>query len=125
MKDDMHFGASSTIFQHAQFLRANQTETEKLLWAKLRKNGLGVKFRRQHPIGDYVVDFYCHKHMLAVELDGEYHDSPGQQELDAAREGVIAELGIKVLRFTDAMVLEDIDKVIDQIEINLTTDRPM
>jgi len=76
----MIFGASPTIFERARELRADTTNAENALWAVIRKNQLGVKFRRQHPIAQYIVDFYCHQHKLVIELDGGYHFEADQKQ---------------------------------------------
>lgn len=79
MKEDnlktngMHDGATAIILENAAKLRLKMTETESLLWERLKGKSLGFKFRRQHPINRYVLDFYCHEKRLSVELDGGYH----------------------------------------------------
>ena len=113
---DMHYGAPPSSFGKAKILRARQTKTEGLLWGKLKKNGLGVKFRRQHPMAGFVVDFYCHKARLVVELDGEYHNITSQKELDREREKVLEGFELKILRFDDNEILNNLDSVIDEIK---------
>ena len=66
----MHAGAKPELFRFAEKLRANMTEEEKKLWAYLRSKPKGFKFRRQHPFSQYILDFYCHKAQLAIEIDG-------------------------------------------------------
>lgn len=81
--EGMWKGATESSFSEAQFLRKNETETEKILWENLRDNQLqGFKFRRQHPISLYIADFYCHKLKLIIEIDGGYHDSSEQVQKD-------------------------------------------
>ena len=70
---DMFYGAKRNIFQRAKELRKNMTVTEQLLWRRLNKKQLGVRFKRQHPIDIFIADFYCHQYKLVVEVDGEYH----------------------------------------------------
>lgn len=82
----------------ARELRRNATLSERSLWNLLRRNRLGLKFRRQHPIGRYVVDFYCHAAALAVELDGLVHGS--QQEEDEARDAWLRTQGVDVFRMS-------------------------
>lgn len=113
---DMHYGAHPTTHENAKFLRNNQTQTEQMLWLKLRNNQLGVKFRRQHPVGNYVLDFYCHKYKLAIEIDGEYHSEIEQKDYDRLRDQNLNELGIKTLRFTNDQILNDLDSVIENIK---------
>lgn len=97
-------------------LRRNQTLAEKTLWQALRKRNLkGHKFRRQHPIGRYIVDFYCHSAKLVVEVDGSIHDILSVKEYDIGREQEIAALGIHVLRFTNDQVLNNLDSVVQEI----------
>jgi imidazole glycerol-phosphate synthase subunit HisF len=73
-KGGMFDGASPLIFERAKDLRKNMTEAEKVLWFHLKQNSGGFKFRRQHPLGIYIADFYCHKAKLVIELDGTIHD---------------------------------------------------
>jgi very-short-patch-repair endonuclease len=73
--EGMWKGAPESSFAKAKALRKDETQAEKILWAKLRNNQLkGYKFRRQHPIGLYIVDFYCHQLKLVIEIDGDYHN---------------------------------------------------
>ncbi len=112
----MHYGAEPSTYKNAQFLRNNATQTEKILWNRLRNKALGVKFRRQHLIGDYIVDFYCHKLKLVIELDGKYHENPNHKRMDEFREDVLKESGIKIIRFPDESVVNDIDSVVEKIK---------
>lgn len=95
-------------------LRADQTIHEKILWARLRRNRLGVKFRRQHSIGRYVVDFYCAEKKLIIELDGRQHGE--QAEYDAERTKYFESLNMKVLRFWDGEMNMNSDGVLQTIE---------
>lgn len=88
-------------------LRRSQTEAEKAAWYLLRGRRLGLKFRRQVPIDDYVVDFYCFERRLAVELDGSIHAQPSQVRKDSAKDSYLSRLGIRVLRLPNGLVLED------------------
>ena len=84
----------------ARQLRKKETWAEKLMWRWLRDRRFsGYKFRRQHPVGDYVLDFYCEEAALNVELDGSQHGFPDQRKHDSAREKFLQSLGIKTLRF--------------------------
>src|SRR5215211_7540637 len=83
--------------QRARELRRNMTAAEKLLWNELRANKSGIHFRRQQVIAGFIVDFYCHKAALVVEVDGGIHDL--QQEEDARREKVLTDLGLRIVRF--------------------------
>jgi very-short-patch-repair endonuclease len=80
----------------AKELRRDMTPAEKILWQELRANKLGVHFRRQQVITGFIVDFYCHKSALVIEVDGDIHDL--QQEEDARREKVLSEMGLRIIR---------------------------
>jgi very-short-patch-repair endonuclease len=80
--------------ERVRHLRNSMSQSEKKLWQRLRRNALGVRFRRQVPVGRYVLDFYCPAARLAVEVDGELHDP----ERDAARDAFMANLDIRTLR---------------------------
>jgi very-short-patch-repair endonuclease len=100
-----------------QYLRNHQTTAECYLWQYLRRRQiLGLKFRRQFSIGKYVVDFYCPEIHFSIELDGNYHDTPSQQEYDAKRSSELAQLGIVELRFRNERVFDDVKSVIIEIE---------
>ena len=111
----MFYGATPEIFENARILRNNQTPAEKKLWQYLSNNQLGVKFRRQHPIASYIVDFYCHELKLVIEVDGEYHNDAEQILLDEDRTNEIEQFGLLVIRFVNNEVLKDIKSVIDRI----------
>ena len=105
MKTNMHYGATPAIFRITKELRMNPTRAEELLWEEIRNKKLGYRFRRQHPIGVYIVDFYCHKAALVVEVDGDIHDL--QQDEDDRRAKALSELGLRVVRFGNDEVLRD------------------
>ncbi len=96
--------------------RKNQTLAESVLWENIRDEALGVKFLRQHIIGDYIVDFLARSEGLIIEVDGAYHAERHQMEEDAVRTEFLQSLGYRVLRFTNEQVLFDIDLVIQQIK---------
>ncbi len=117
----MFYGAKKSIFFRAIELRNNMTLAEKILWEELKKREIfKSRWKRQHPIDIFVVDFYCHKYKLAIEVDGEIHLNEEIREHDDGREHDIEKLGIKILRFTNREVFEDIRKVKNRIldEIN-------
>jgi lipopolysaccharide/colanic/teichoic acid biosynthesis glycosyltransferase/very-short-patch-repair endonuclease len=116
---DMHHDASPIIFKNAQTLRESATQTEQILWARIRNKQLGVKFRRQHPLKDYVLDFYCHQRRLAIELDGEYHSDAMQQKYDQSRDQDLLELDIKTIRFSNDQILNNLDTVLEAIKSEL------
>src|SRR5262245_3529483 len=90
-------------------LRKNSTETEKSLWFELRNKKLGIKFKRQHSIGGYITDFYCPNYKLIIELDGEIHNSKEAKKYDEIRDNYFKELGIRVLRFSNEEVEQNIE----------------
>jgi imidazole glycerol-phosphate synthase subunit HisF len=112
----MFYGAGKNVFRKAFLLRNRQTEAEKILWNKLSKNQLGYRFKRQHPVELFVADFYCHKAKLVIELDGSYHDKSDQIAYDMDRTKIMESLGLKVMRFSDNEVFENIDSVVVQIK---------
>jgi very-short-patch-repair endonuclease len=99
--------------QRAKELRRDMTPAEKILWQELRGNKLGVHFRRQQVIAGFIVDFYCHKAALVIEVDGDIHDS--QQEEDARREKVLSEMGLRVVRFRNKEVMRDLSAVVGNV----------
>lgn len=111
---DMFYGAKPQIFENAQFLRKNMTDGEMLLWNELKNNKLGVRFKAQHPVDVFILDFYCHKLKLAVEIDGEIHNN--QTEYDEGRTFELNNLGINVVRFTNKQVLSEMNLVLDKIK---------
>ncbi len=97
-------------------LRNNGTSAEAYLWNYLKHSQLeGRKFRRQHSIEHFIVDFFCYSEMLAVELDGAYHLDPAQQERDENRDAFFKEAGITVLRFENQYVFKNTYWVLDEI----------
>ncbi|HQW44419.1 MAG: endonuclease domain-containing protein [Chitinophagaceae bacterium] len=113
---DMFYGAIKPIFARAEELRKNQTEDEKLLWQRLKRNQLGVRFKRQHPIWMYIADFYCHELKLVIEVDGSIHNVKEVIENDMIRQEDIVSFGIRVIRFTNIEVRTDIGSVISRIQ---------
>ncbi|HKL07657.1 MAG TPA: endonuclease domain-containing protein [Bacteroidales bacterium] len=112
----MFYGASPEMFERAKVLRNHMTDSEQLLWNKLKDNQLnGIKFRRQHPISQFIVDFYCHQKKLVVELDGGIHQRNTQQERDMGRQFMLEELGLTVIRFKNEDIKKDISIVISRI----------
>ncbi len=105
-----------TMLVYARSMRQNPTEAERKLWEYLRFDQLGVRFRRQHPIGNYILDFYCHEAKLAIEVDGSHHLQKTKKEQDSFRSEVLLEgSGITVLRFTNDEVLLEMNKVLKTI----------
>ena len=93
-------------------LRVNSTPAEEILWQEIRNRKLnGLKFKRQHSIGNYVVDFYCASKRLIVELDGEVHYTEDQKEKDKYRDKNLTEMNFRVLRIANSKVLNEIEEV--------------
>lgn len=111
--DPMMYGM---LKERAEEMRKNPTEAEKVLWEALRANGLGVKFRQQHIIEDFIVDFYCNEYKVTVEVDGGYHNEADQMKSDKERTARLNELGYTELRFTNQEVLCDLDNVLKKIK---------
>jgi adenine-specific DNA-methyltransferase len=101
---------------HARALRKRETWAEQLMWRRLRGRRFNqYKFRRQHPLGDYVLDFYCEMARLNVELDGSRHGFPDQQKHDVEREAFLKSRGIKTLRFWNSHLRRDARSIRDTI----------
>jgi len=96
-------------------LRNNLTPAEAKLWNSLKSSKLGKKFRRQHSVGQYIIDFYCPAERLAVELDGADHFSDAEIEHDKIRDAYLQTLNIRVLRFENYLVFEDLNRVLQKI----------
>jgi very-short-patch-repair endonuclease len=101
------------IIKLAKDMRDNSTPSEKLLWSRLRKKQLGIKFRQQHPIYRYILDFYCSKKRLAIEIDGEVHD--GMEEYDKYRDEFLKSMDITTIRVKSDDVIRDIDGIVKKI----------
>jgi very-short-patch-repair endonuclease len=100
----------------ARHLRRQQTVAEAMLWQALRRHQLdGLQFRRQHPFGRYIADFYCPKARLIVEVDGAIHESPDYRARDRDRDRLLAEMGVRVLRVTNDEVLHDLPATLQRI----------
>ena len=98
--------------RYARELRRNMTKAERRLWRRLRGEQLGVKFRRQQPIGRYIVDFVCLERRLVVEVDGGQHDG---SEYDRERDEWLEREGYRVVRFWDNEVMKEIEGVMEEI----------
>jgi very-short-patch-repair endonuclease len=110
----------NSVTRAAKELRKRQTETEKRLWFKLRDNqACGVKFRRQEPIGTFIVDFVSHEKKLKVKVDGKPHTEKEIKINDAYRTRFFKSEGYRILRFWNSEILSDLDKVIEKIKSSL------
>jgi very-short-patch-repair endonuclease len=115
--------SSSTLKTRARELRLPLTPAEDLLWQRLRNRRLGAKFRRQVPIGPFIVDFYCHEARLVVEIDGDPHAEASQAEMDSKRTEWLQAREYRVLRFWNEELSKDIDAVIAVIRGHLPLSR--
>ena len=123
-EDNLHKGAHPWLFAYARQNRKQQAKAEEVLWKKLRNSKLlGFKFRRQHPIYDFIADFYCASCSLVVEIDGAYHEVKDQAAYDRERTFILNEINVKVIRFTNKEVLENIDFVLQEISKRLTSSK--
>jgi very-short-patch-repair endonuclease len=109
------------LTRFAREMRRDPTRAEAILWWSLRGRSLGVKFRRQVPIGPYIADFACYSHRLIVEIDGLTHDELGQEEYDRRRDRWCQTRGWTVIRVTDDEVWSDRDSVLEYILQRLET----
>jgi very-short-patch-repair endonuclease len=103
------------LFERRKELRNNSTPQETLLWSKLKNSQINLKFRRQHSIGGYIVDFYCPSKRLVIEIDGSQHFTRDNQEYDKIRTYFFEGLDIKVLRFTNTEINTNLDEVLQKI----------
>ena len=110
----------------ARNLRHKQTDAERNLWSRLRRSQLnGVKFRRQQPVGDYIVDFISFEKRLIIEIDGGQHIESTKNENDRARTEYLESRGYRVIRFWNTDIMQNIEDVIDEILNTLTFTSPV
>lgn len=106
----------TTIVEHCRQLRHDATPPEERLWFFLRNRRFGgFKFRRQHPVAGYILDFYCHEAHLAIEVDGSSHNAPDQVDYDSQRTASLNDTGIIVLRFWNNEVSNQMYEVLRAI----------
>ncbi|MDP2160462.1 MAG: DUF559 domain-containing protein [Flavobacterium sp.] len=118
--ESMWKGATQAVFLNARKLRTTMTKAEELLWESLKGNKLnGQKFRRQHPVGVYIADFYNHKNKLVIEIDGDYHDTEEQQLKDIERTKFLEYNGLRVIRFKNEEVVSNLNYVLERIKEEL------
>ena len=111
----MYYGAKAETFAAAKILRDNMTTYEKILWERLKSKQIcGLRFRRQHPISFFIADFYCHDARLVIEIDGVIHNQ--QKDYDDGRSAEMEKFYIKIIRFTNSEVENNIEEVIRRTE---------
>jgi very-short-patch-repair endonuclease len=119
-----YYGNRELVFK-ARSLRKNMTKAEIILWSRLRSKKVnGFKFRRQQPIFDYIVDFYCDSLKLIIEVDGEIHDQPEVTKKDSKRDNTLKVNGYKVMRLSNKEVETEIDSSINKIIAFITSILP-
>ena len=104
---------------YAKKLRQQGVLSEVLLWKKIQKKSLGVEFHRQVPIDNYIVDFYCHELMLAIEVDGDSHLNTDIQINDVLRQEILEKLGVIFIRFSDLDIKKNINDVIRCLQVKI------
>jgi very-short-patch-repair endonuclease len=114
----MFYQASPIIFGRAKSLRLRKTVAEKKLWNLLRKKQmLGLRFKAQHPINQFIADFYCHTIRLVIEVDGSSHNKLKVRESDEKRSMELKKFGIELIRFSNDEIFNDIEQVRSKIEL--------
>lgn len=97
-------------------LRSEATRSEQILWSKLRTKQIqNLRFRRQHGIGPYIVDFYCPEKFVVIEVDGDIHAMEDHKEMDQQRENYLKSLGLEVIRYVNDDILNRLDVVLDDL----------
>ena len=113
----MGYYGNRELVKRARKLRCSMTTAEIFLWSRLRSKQIeGYKFRRQEPIYDYVVDFYCNKLRLIIEVDGEIHSLPEKRDSDKKRDKVFNMNGYHILHLTNSEILDEIEQTINKIK---------
>ena len=120
LNHELFGGAKPKTFENARKLRKELTEYESKLWERIRNRKLdGVKFRRQHPMKQFILDFYCASRKLAIEIDGDIHNSNTAIKYDENRSYELEEIGIRILRFSNDQIEKDIEGVLAEIQKHL------
>jgi very-short-patch-repair endonuclease len=113
--DNKFLYQNKTLKERRKELRNNQTEVEKMLWSKLKNSQLGFKFTRQYSAGPYILDFYCPKLRLGIELDGSVHLGEEAGAYDKDREQYLKSIDIAIIRFWNSEVESDAEMVLNKI----------
>jgi very-short-patch-repair endonuclease len=110
--------------KNARKLRNNMTKAEVILWSRLRSRQIyGYKFRRQQPIFEYIVDFYCHELKLIIEADGQIHEIAERPVSDIHRDKILALNGYKIIRFSNHRIETDLSEVLKEIRIFIQSNK--
>lgn len=123
MSDEYYATASTDRYQvlkeYARKNRVATTDAEAILWEYLRAGRMGVKFRRQHPVLDFIADFICLSERLIIEVDGGYHNTEYQLEKDEIRDDRLHSMSYRILRYTNEQVIYETETVLEDIKYNI------
>jgi very-short-patch-repair endonuclease len=119
-----HIPYNPKLNQRARELRKNMTAAEKKLWSEFLQH-LDCTVLRQKPLDNYIVDFYCPRHKLIIEVDGEVHESGERMEYDKHRTRILEEYGLRVVRFQNHDVLNDFNRVCGEIRALMESSQPL
>jgi very-short-patch-repair endonuclease len=121
----MYVYNDSILKERRQALRKNQTRAEKILWSRLRNRNLsGCKFFRQYSVGPYILDFFCPSARLAIELDGSHHAQEELKRYDEERSDYLNAHNIRVIRFQNHQITQEIEESLNQIATQLALQTP-
>ena len=112
----MFYGSSPIIFAYARKLRNEPTASEVIFWGLLKQHFLNYRFKRQHPISQFIADFYCHKLKSVVEIDGSIHLSDEAKNSDKLRDEFMQTLNLKIIRFTNDEVIKNGEVVVGKLK---------
>lgn len=116
MKKNMFYESSPVIFANAKKLRNEPTSTEIIFWNLLKQHFSNFRFKRQHPISQYIADFYCHKLKLVIEIDGCIHNTEEARNNDKLRDDFLQTLDLKIIRFTNDEVSDNGNDIIKKLK---------
>lgn len=118
--ENLHGNAKPLVYENAKDLRQKQTKAEEILWKNLRnRKFMNLKFRRQHPFENFILDFYCHEEKLCIEADGGIHNERDVKDYDENRTRILNENGIEVLRFPNDEIINSIEVVLHKIKSHI------
>ena len=116
MGENMFYGSSPIIFANARKLRNELTDSEVIFWLLLKQHFPNYRFKRQHPVSQYIADFYCHKLKLIIEIDGGIHLSDEVRNNDKLRDEFMQSLGLKIIRFTNDEVCKNGELAVEKLK---------
>jgi imidazole glycerol-phosphate synthase subunit HisF len=116
MKKSMFYESSPIIFANAKKLINEPTSSELIFWELLKQHFSNFRFKRQHPISQYIADFYCHKLKLVIGIDGSIHDTEEVKNNDKLREEFLQTLHLKIIRFTNEEVNKNSDEIVNNLQ---------